>query len=422
MQDQQIIASAGVSGHTLMAERFSCAAWVLVGFVLPILMVPSNRSSPACLVAAAACCLASVVLAGRFAQFADKLKALFLTPEAVVAGLFVVWCAVSIGWSPAPRPSWFAFGEVLLPVLAALVLVAGLGKPPTWFATLALVGLAITLCGLAFELRDGLVLRKLFSGREFAFTLNRPMVVALLVSIPLLEMLRRAGRNWRAAAIFVLLTIVIAMTASHSSKLGMLAALLALVATSFMPKLSLRLGLVVILVLLAMAPRVGNIARAILPAHTLDTVEEGHPRERVIIWETFGEVAMLRPFRGIGFNASPNAGNSSVEQEVTPERREVLKWGHPHNVFLQIWAELGLVGVVLTAIGIVLLFRRLATIPPAVLPYRLAAVAAIASIGVVSHGAWQGWWFAAIGAQVVLFLASTLLFGTASNEQRARSA
>ncbi len=409
MSRQENLDQGAVLRGRPLAEKFTAAAWAILGGVLPVLMVPSNRSSTACIVIAALCCLIAIAISGQWRPFAGRLRAMLATWEGLAAVVFALWCAISIGWSPVPKASWFAYGETALPVLATLVLAAGLGRPPLWLPMCLLAALTITLLGLVLELQDGALLRWLYRGRPFAFVLNRPTVVALLVAVPLFEMLLMAGRRWLSAGIFILLCVVLVVTASHSAKFGMIAAIVAIIGTRFMPRLAPWLGMAAVLLLLAIAPHIGDIARAVLPAHALDTVEEGHPRERVLIWETFGEVARDRPLQGIGFNGSPNADKSPVASEISPERREILRWGHPHNVFLQVWAEMGLVGVVLTAIGIVLLFRRLSRVPVTVLPYRMGAVAAIAAIGIVSHGAWQGWWFAAIGAEILLFLASSRL-------------
>jgi O-antigen ligase len=80
----------------------------------------------------------------------------------------------------------------------------------------------------------------------------------------------------------------------------------------------------------------------------------------------------------------------------------MLGVGHPHDAFLQIWSELGIVGAGLAAAAVIAMMRGLASVPPARLAPRLAAIAAAAAIGLVGHGAWQGWWIAVIGATILL--------------------
>jgi O-antigen ligase len=72
--------------------------------------------------------------------------------------------------------------------------------------------------------------------------------------------------------------------------------------------------------------------------------------------------------------------------------REYLAIGHPHNVPLQIWFELGVVGVVPATMIVWLGFRRIARLPEDVMPIVAAFMCSIFAVSCVSHGAWQVWW------------------------------
>ncbi len=77
--------------------------------------------------------------------------------------------------------------------------------------------------------------------------------------------------------------------------------------------------------------------------------------------------------------------------------RELLDYGHPHNFAIQVWFELGLVGVLLTAALIALAFRAIARIPEPIRAAALATAVAIWTVAFVSHGAWQAWWWCLVG-------------------------
>jgi O-antigen ligase len=91
---------------------------------------------------------------------------------------------------------------------------------------------------------------------------------------------------------------------------------------------------------------------------------------------------------------------------VAPELRPLLGVGHPHNAALQIWVELGAVGAALTATALLLLLRLMASLRTESLAPRLALLMGAAAVSLVGHGAWQGWWPAALGA-AILWLRST---------------
>jgi hypothetical protein len=52
-------------------------------------------------------------------------------------------------------------------------------------------------------------------------------------------------------------------------------------------------------------------------------------------------------------------------------------------------------------IALMVVLSTIATLPHEVMSVSLALFAAVAAVSIVGHGAWQGWWVAAIGAAVV---------------------
>jgi len=81
-----------------------------------------------------------------------------------------------------------------------------------------------------------------------------------------------------------------------------------------------------------------------------------------------------------------------------------LQWGHPHNFAMQVWYELGGVGVALFAVLIVLFFRTLKFVPAPALPAVLSTISAVWTVFLVSHGAWQAWWWCLIGLLSLVWL------------------
>src|SRR3546814_645979 len=78
---------------------------------------------------------------------------------------------------------------------------------------------------------------------------------------------------------------------------------------------------------------------------------------------------------------------------------------HPHNVVLQIWVELGLVGLVLLPAYCLLVLRsvaRWATFPQAL---ALGAFASAWVIANVSYGMWQGRWMMTMAISALLMIA-----------------
>jgi O-antigen ligase len=91
---------------------------------------------------------------------------------------------------------------------------------------------------------------------------------------------------------------------------------------------------------------------------------------------------------------------------VPKEHRRFLGIGHPHNLPLQIWTELGIVGAILALAVVVLLLRAIRQQSRLVASTSLALLAAAGAVTLVGHGAWQGWWAASLGASVAWMLAT----------------
>jgi putative ABC transport system ATP-binding protein len=236
--------------------------------------------------------------------------------------------------------------------------------------------------------------------------INRPAVTLTLLVWPLVALLRAQGREiWGLPAV-AFVAAVAAVSASGTAVLAMLAGSLAYAVARWHPRLALRLGLAATLVALLAAPVSGDLLGRLMPGGAHEALRHSHSRERVEIWQAFGAVVRLRPLAGIGFAASPVVERDPVFAEVAPETRRLLPVGHPHNAALQVWAELGAAGALIVAGLFVLLFRRLGQLPDPVLPASIAALAAACAVALVSHGAWQGWWIAVLGATVILLRAA----------------
>ena len=81
----------------------------------------------------------------------------------------------------------------------------------------------------------------------------------------------------------------------------------------------------------------------------------------------------------------------------------MLAVGHPHSAPVQAWVETGLVGAALLALAALACLARLRRLPAADLAPRLALFSAAFAIAAVGHGAWQGWWVAALAAAILWF-------------------
>ena len=74
---------------------------------------------------------------------------------------------------------------------------------------------------------------------------------------------------------------------------------------------------------------------------------------------------------------------------------------HAHNFALQIWIELGALGVAAFLIFWGALYNQFVRLTDSIKPYVLASIASFVGIASVGHGLWQSWW---LGGLVLLYI------------------
>jgi O-antigen ligase len=131
-------------------------------------------------------------------------------------------------------------------------------------------------------------------------------------------------------------------------------------------------------------------------------------RHRVVIWTATAEEILKAPLLGIGADATAEktaaeekrrkGTNASAARDGIFEKSPAR---HAHNVFLQVWYELGAAGALaLTAIGLAAL-SLIGRQPGRVQPFLLGQFAAISGMIAFSFSMWQLWFQGAIGLGIV---------------------
>ena len=154
-------------------------------------------------------------------------------------------------------------------------------------------------------------------------------------------------------------------------------------------------------------PQISPWASQLLMAKFADNTAEIH---RFVIWQFAAEHILQRPFLGWGLDTARifPGGNAELFINTTYEGVAVTAPAmplHTHNATLQIWLELGLVGLSLWGILFLLTIRHIRADAKL---YLAATVGSLSSALVVAHlcfGIWQGWWLATLGMTAVFAVA-----------------
>ena len=126
---------------------------------------------------------------------------------------------------------------------------------------------------------------------------------------------------------------------------------------------------------------------------------------RRAIWSFTKEKILEKPLFGYGIFSSRVIGD---EYKIINKNNKMLPAIplHPHNSILQLWLELGIIGIVLLYI---LLFKiinkiyQIKKINSKYAAFSLASLLQIFLIGQFSYGFWQTWWNSIIFINILIY-------------------
>lgn len=384
-------------------DRLAALGGALI-VAMPLAMWIANRSAPLMLALATAAFCAAALAAEGWRPSARRGTALLRDPIGLALCAFLLWALVTLAWSHRPLQGFMAWGELALPLACGVVIAAsGRFRPSPALGRALALAIAAAAVLMMLELATGLALRRTLDiGRQETFVFNRPILICLVLAPVALDALRTGEAGGRATAtrlgVLVALAVGWACLGAESGAAGL--GLLVMMVVAILSRLAARLALIAVMAgfaaTMALAPVMGRLTDAALPASLHQRLANSHSRERVDIWLSFGDAALARPLGGAGFGTSPALDRHPVVQAVPEQHRAMLAVGHPHNAPLQAWAETGIVGVALLAFAGLAFLRRLRRLSAADLAPRLALFASAFAIAAVAHGAWQGWWIAGL--------------------------
>ncbi len=217
-----------------------------------------------------------------------------------------------------------------------------------------------------------------------------------------------ADRAWRVAVIAMLVVLSILavfLATSETTKLALLAGLLAFAVARYAEPLA-RYALATAWAVACL----GVVPAAYLARHfELQNAPwlQLTAQLRITIWNELAQKVPDAPWFGVGAN---------MTYESTPVMHEapaaVASWAghstipHPHNAFLQTWYELGLVGAVLLMLVGFFMLRDVGRLDPRARPFALAIFATTAVQIAFSYSIWQIWYLCLFG-----FLMAMLALG-----------
>ena len=335
----------------------------------------------------------------------DMKRPLFAALAAVL--LFCFWVFLSGFWSPKQEPSLVL--NVLAPVLVGgSVIWFSLNLSTIWTIRLsAAFGLSIAAGAtvLLFEgVTDGF-LRSTLPPEDTTpgelrdlIALGRGVTSITPALFPAAAIAAMMRGKWAAVAV-IAVGFLAAISNVVSANAGAIIVGLAVASfTAIRPRLAILIVGTFILAALLSAPLLGLLPVAYIFEQFGDVLPSSW-LHRIAIWQAAGAQIMEGLPFGFGADYARIWKESAGTIDVPGSRYPLLLMPtHPHSVFLQIWLELGVPGVIAIAAFIFLGLRRLldSNLSTAVTAGMTGAAAAVTVSFMVEGSIWQVWRHGAI--------------------------
>lgn len=388
-----------------LARVLAVLAAVVLGAVLPILMVVANKSAPAALAAAALLANGSALLGGRGRELAVRYRVLVASRETAVVATVVALFVASFAWTIDAGMTRRGLVEGLPELVFALGMAAAwplvADKRDARWIMVGIVGAGLLIL---FEHLAGMPLHALARARGEAWDMKRSAMPPVLLLWPAVVLCLAKKQVWLVGGLAV--AVAIGVAAAHSgapaAAAGCGAVLFAIALVA--PRFALGLLAAGLAVLLVTAPWTGSILSHDLPADTTVTLQEEHAEHRLVIWNAFEKRGFDHPLVGHGFDASFKVATSPRPGGAPPppDSARIVDF-HPHDIVLQFWVELGLLGLATAAAVWCFLLAQLVPRRGVPLAARLGLFVTVIGIGLVGLSAWQPWWLASIAAALLWF-------------------
>lgn len=353
--------------------------------------------------------LAIRAVRGRFSLKPNKVLVVLMM-------LLIGWATASTLWSITPDRAVRSSIRIALVFGSLIVLMDAASKLDHnqrrkfgyWLVYGTVMGLVLS--GI-FVLSSGVVAVWLsesrLTGHELA-SLNRTSTVIALLVWPVALVVAQVYNRYAAAAVIFLSALLLFALAPSTPLVAFAVGLLSFVIAWISHGLGKRVLLLAFAGSVIIIPLLDVLVPPLIEILTSNLPWPNSQVHRLVVWQFAAERIFEHPIVGWGLDASRAIPGRNEElflfridgNSVTGQAMPL----HPHNALVQIWLELGLVGIMLVGSIFALI---IASIPesssnragPATLIATMACAFTIAQLG---FGIWQGWWMATLGLIVMI--------------------
>ena len=336
-------------------------------------------------------------------------------PSYAVLGLAFAWALASCLWSPSGTLfSLRGWSQTLGTFFCGAIVVSAFHqandtvKSRIWHRlSISLTAAAIVLLAVGVGAKiapDGLLAGRKMS--DWTIHFDRQQTICVMMLWPAAFALQRMGNGKKAVGLLVLIAASTLANVSLAAKIALLSGLMMWCIERLRPGLGFSLVKIGTVGFLLFFP----LAAAQIPSPDAVVQIEHLPSSaahRLIIWKYVADKVAQNPITGWGYESSRTIGNhekfSAYNAAGELVMHEEILPLHPHNATMQLWVELGGIGVVLVAAFLWLALSRAQTLfTPMAAPYAVAIFTGCAVILNVSYGVWQSWWLSTVWLTLAL--------------------
>jgi O-antigen ligase len=349
-------------------------------------------------------------------QKADMFLSIIHTPTGRFICAFALWSLISLLWTPhLSGLAWLkAFLTIALAAFVAMSLATTKMESAQRLVTPAIYAvLGVFTVLLVERVTGGFFIGLHRSGQTAAQlfnAMNGGLVLLCCTAFPIACLLRLKTGTWRWSALFFISVFMVSASYRMDAvPVALFAGLLSfLMVYRWRAPVFVGLSALIGIAAVCWAAIAAGASMANLDIWFAENI---HPNwgYRIAIWGSVSTLIGDKFLIGHGFDAARFVGQTAG---LVPDPSGKTSFLHPHNGMLQIWLELGLVGVGLLLAVAISVVRQILKCSPG--RTALAAVAgtlsASTTIWLLSYGVWQGWWLAVLG---LALSAVILVFRTA---------
>lgn len=111
-----------------------------------------------------------------------------------------------------------------------------------------------------------------------------------------------------------------------------------------------------------------------------------------------------RPLFGHGLDATKTIDTEYVTGPLAGTEYKIVQ-GHPHNMFLHIWHELGIVGALIVTFFSILSLQIIERLPESIQTYWICLLAILLTVASFSFSFWNDWWWSAANITIATMIA-----------------